>query len=50
MTTATQIKTRFLDVDAKAVDKDVFSLFFSSENAVPTLLGDEILLHRRRRS
>ena len=46
MTTATQIETRFLDVEAKAVDEDTFSLSFSSENPVATRLGDEILSHR----
>ena len=43
----TQIETRFLDVEAKAVDEDTFSLSFSSENPVPTRLGDEILSHRK---
>ena len=47
MTTASAIKTRFLEVDAKAVDEDSFSLSFSSENPVPTLMGDEILSHER---
>ena len=49
MTTATttQIKTRFLDIEAKAVDEDSFSLSFSSENPVPTPMGDEILSHKR---
>ena len=47
MTTATQIKTRFLDIEAKAVDEDSFSLSFSSENPLPTPMGDEILLHKR---
>ena len=44
MTTATQIKTRFLATEAKAVDKDSFNLSFSSENPVATPMGDEILL------
>ena len=43
----TQIETRFLDVEAKAVDEDTFSLSFSSENPVATRLGDEILSHRK---
>mgnify|MGYP001326142158 FL=1 len=47
MTTATQIKTRFLATEAKAVDEDTFTLSFSSENAVPTSLGEEILSHRK---
>ena len=47
MTTATQIKTRFLDIEAKAVDEDSFSLSFSSENPVPTPMGEEILSHKR---
>ncbi len=47
MTTATQIKTRFLATEAKAVDKDSFNLSFSSENPVPTALGEEILSHKR---
>ena len=47
MTTATQIETRFLDVEAKAVDEDTFTLSFSSENPVPTRLGEEILSHRK---
>ena len=46
MTTATAIKTRFLDIDAKAVDSDSFNLSFSSENPVATAIGDEILSHR----
>ena len=45
-TTTTQIKTRFLATEAKAVDEDTFTLSFSSENAVPTPLGEEILSHR----
>ena len=32
--------------EAKAVDEDTFSLSFSSENPVPTALGEEILSHR----
>ena len=47
MTTATQIKTRFLATEAKAVDEDSFSLSFSSENPVPTPMGEEILSHKR---
>ena len=46
MTTDTAIKTRFLPTTAKAVDEDTFTLSFSSENAVPTPLGEEILSHR----
>ena len=46
MTTDTAIKTRFLATEAKAVDEDTFTLSFSSENAVPTPLGEEILSHR----
>ena len=45
-TTTTQIKTRFLPTTAKAVDEDTFTLSFSSENAVPTPQGEEILSHR----
>ena len=44
--TTTAIETRFLDIDAKATDKDTFSLSFSSENPVPTPLGNEVLSHR----
>ena len=40
MTTATQIKTRFLEIAAKAVDKDSFNLSFSSENPVTTPMED----------
>ena len=47
MTTATPIKTRFLEIEAKAVDEDSFNLSFSSENPVPTPLGDEVLSHQR---
>lgn len=47
MTTATQIKTRFLEIEEKAVDEDSFSLSFSSENPVPTPMGEEILSHKR---
>ena len=47
MTTATQIKTRFLDIESQAVDDDSFSLSFSSENPVPTPIGEEILSHKR---
>ena len=43
----TQIETRFLDLEAKAIDEDSFSLSFSSENPVTTRLGDEILSHRK---
>ena len=46
MTTDTAIKTRFLATEAEAVDEDTFTLSFSSENAVPTPLGEEILSHR----
>jgi len=46
MTTDTAIKTRFLATTAKAVDEDTFTLSFSSENAVPTPQGEEILSHR----
>ena len=46
MTTDTAIKTRFLATEAKAVDEDTFTLSFSSKNAVPTPLGEEILSHR----
>ena len=45
-TSTTQIRTRFLPTTAKAVDEDTFSLSFSSENPVPTALGEEILSHR----
>ena len=45
MTTDTAIKTRFLDIDSKAVDSDSFNLSFSSENPVPTPAGEEILSH-----
>ncbi|WP_320667415.1 phage major capsid protein [Prochlorococcus sp. MIT 1307] len=47
MTTDTAIKTRFLDLDSKAADSDTFNLSFSSENPVPTPLGDEVLSHKR---
>ena len=47
MTMSTQIETRFLDIEAKAVDEDSFSLSFSSENPVPTSMGEEILSHKR---
>ena len=46
-TSSTAIKTRFLEIDAKAVDEDSFSLSFSSENPVPTPMGEEILSHKR---
>tara|TARA_B100000579_G_C22089656_1_gene513901 strand:+ start:221 stop:385 length:165 start_codon:yes stop_codon:yes gene_type:complete len=48
MTKDTAIKIRFLATEAKAVDEGTFSLSFSSENSVPTPLGEEILLHRER--
>ena len=46
MTTAIPIKTRFLEIEAKAVDEDSFSLRFSSENPVSTPMGEEVLSHR----
>ena len=46
MITDTAIKTRFIPTTAKAVDEDNFTLSFSSENTVPTPLGEEILSHR----
>ena len=46
MTTAIPIKTRFLEIEAKAVDEDSFSLSFSSENPVSTPMGEEVLSHR----
>tara|TARA_Y100001968_G_scaffold4879_1_gene4305 strand:- start:19 stop:231 length:213 start_codon:yes stop_codon:yes gene_type:complete len=47
MTTDTAFKTRFLATEAKAVDEDTFTLSLSSENAVPTPLGEEIVSHRK---
>ena len=46
MTTSTiEIKTRFLEIEAKATDEYSFSLSFGSENPVSTPMGEEVLSH-----